>query len=327
MEGKVSEEIVSYLQEKLEISPQLANKLIDKGYRSLEAIAISHPLSLEEEIEIPANQAEKLIFNSREYLNNKIEPRNALELLEEERERIKITTGSHDLDSLLDGGIWVGEITEFAGSFGTGKTQLCFQLSVTTQLPKELGGAEGKVFYIDSEKTFSSKRVMEISLAFDLDPMSVLKNILVAKAFDAKNQMDLVKEVANIAKKENIKLLIIDSFATHFRSEFLGKDKLVERQQKIMFHAAQLSNLAALLDIAVVVTNQIIANMDDFSMGGAQPALGFAWAHRPQQRILLRRYKGTARVARLLDSPRSAEYEAVFYITRDGIKDRSTPNY
>lgn len=36
-------------------------------------------------------------------------------------------------------------ITEVYGEFRCGKTQLCHTMCVTAQLPKDMGGAEGKV--------------------------------------------------------------------------------------------------------------------------------------------------------------------------------------
>lgn len=42
-------------------------------------------------------------------------------------------------------------ISEVYGEFRTGKTQLAHTMSVMAQLPPELGGAAGKVAYIDTE--------------------------------------------------------------------------------------------------------------------------------------------------------------------------------
>jgi RecA/RadA recombinase len=39
-------------------------------------------------------------------------------------------------------------ISEVFGEFRCGKTQLSHTMSVITQLPKDMGGAEGKVAYI-----------------------------------------------------------------------------------------------------------------------------------------------------------------------------------
>jgi meiotic recombination protein DMC1 len=70
------------------------------------------------------------------------------------RERIlRISTGSQNLDNLLQGGIESMAITEVFGEFRTGKTQISHTLCVTAQLSKENGGGEGKVAYIDTENT------------------------------------------------------------------------------------------------------------------------------------------------------------------------------
>ncbi len=39
-------------------------------------------------------------------------------------------------------------ISEIYGEFRCGKTQICHTMAVITQLPKEMGGAEGKVAWI-----------------------------------------------------------------------------------------------------------------------------------------------------------------------------------
>ena len=49
-------------------------------------------------------------------------------------------------DCLREGGIQSMSITEVYGEFRCGKTQLCHTMCVTSQLPRDMGGAEGKVF-------------------------------------------------------------------------------------------------------------------------------------------------------------------------------------
>lgn len=76
-----------------------------------------------------------------------------VQLLSKRSSIVKITTGSASLDKLLGGGIETTTITEAFGEFRTGKTQLAHTLCVTTQLPKENNGGNGKVAYIDTEGT------------------------------------------------------------------------------------------------------------------------------------------------------------------------------
>ncbi len=49
-------------------------------------------------------------------------------------ESIRLTTGSKEFDTLLQGGVETSSITELFGEFGTGKSQLCHQLAVTCQV-------------------------------------------------------------------------------------------------------------------------------------------------------------------------------------------------
>lgn len=93
----------------------------------------------------------------------------AMDYYEMQQKTYFVTTGSMELDKLLDGGIESGSITEIFGEFRTGKTQLCHTLCVTGQLPKEKGGGEGKVMYIDTEGTFKAKRIIEIAERYELD--------------------------------------------------------------------------------------------------------------------------------------------------------------
>ncbi|MHA2098633.1 MAG: DNA repair and recombination protein RadA [Candidatus Kariarchaeaceae archaeon] len=305
----------------LESLPQeTIDALLEASYKTVEAIAIALSTDLAEDAGISEILAEEIIGKAVSQVANP--PLTAADLLKVEQDRGKVTTSSNSLDSLLKGGPWTGEITEVSGGFATGKSQLCFQLSVNAQLERSQGGLGGKVFYVDTECTFSATRVGEMAIAQDLDPQEILSNIFVSRVLDSQHQTRIVQKINEMAKENNICLVIIDSIAAHFRTDYIGQDKLPERQQKIMQHASSLTNLAYVHDLAVVVTNQIVTIVDRISGGSEiQPALGAAWSHRPQTRIVLRKSPGMARIARLSDSPRHPEAEEVFYITDGGIRD------
>jgi meiotic recombination protein DMC1 len=74
------------------------------------------------------------------------------------RKVMHISTGSRTMDDMLGGGVQTMSITEVFGEFRCGKTQLSHTLCVTSQLPKDVGGAEGKVAFIDTEGTFRPDR-------------------------------------------------------------------------------------------------------------------------------------------------------------------------
>lgn len=71
---------------------------------------------------------------------------------------LSISTGSKHFDDMLGGGIQTMSISEVFGEFRCGKTQLAHTLCVMAQLPRSMGGAEGKAAYIDTEGTFRPER-------------------------------------------------------------------------------------------------------------------------------------------------------------------------
>mmetsp|Transcript_3195 Transcript_3195/g.4955 ORF Transcript_3195/g.4955 Transcript_3195/m.4955 type:complete len:210 (+) Transcript_3195:22-651(+) len=99
-----------------------------------------------------------------------------------EREKVvMISTGSKDLDAILNGGIETGSLTEVFGEFRTGKTQLCHTMCVTCQLPMSEGGFAGKAMYIDTEGTFRPQKIKAIAERFNLDADAVLENVAIAR--------------------------------------------------------------------------------------------------------------------------------------------------
>lgn len=52
------------------------------------------------------------------------------------------------------------------GEFRTGKTQLAHTLCVTCQLGYDVGGAQGKAIYVDTEGNFRPERIEAIANRF-----------------------------------------------------------------------------------------------------------------------------------------------------------------
>ncbi|XP_039031621.1 DNA repair protein RAD51 homolog [Hibiscus syriacus] len=116
-------------------------------------------------------------------------------------EIIQITSGSSELDKILEGGIETGSITDIYGEFRSGKTQLCHILCVTCQLPLDQGGGEGKAMYIDAEGTFRSQRLFQIGERFGLNSADVLENVAYARAYNTDHQSRLLVEAASMFSK------------------------------------------------------------------------------------------------------------------------------
>jgi len=303
------------------VGPALASKLEAAGITDLMGIAILSPTELGSIAGCSEAVARKAIQASRKMLNLEFE--DGTEYMKKREELLTITTGSRNLDNLLGGrGVETKAITEAYGAFGSGKTQLAHALAVNVQLPKERGGAEGKAIWIDTEGTFRPERVKQIAEAKGLDSQKVLKNIFVARAFNSDHQMLLVNKIADMIKEgEPIKVLVIDSLTAHFRAEFAGRGMLADRQQKINKHMHELMRLAEQYNLAVYVTNQVMAN-PALLFGDPTTAIGgHIVGHASTYRIYLRKGKKDSRVAKLIDSPNLPESECVFFIEKGGLID------
>jgi DNA repair protein RadA len=245
------------------------------------------------------------------------------DIIWEKRKQLNhLTTNSSTLDEILGGGIEPGSVTEFYGEYRTGKTQIAHQLCVDVQLPYEEGGLEGNALYIDTEATFRPERIIQMAEAKDLDYNKTLQNIVVGRAYNSDHQVLLIQEASKIVKEKNIKLVVVDSIIGHFRSEYVGRGTLANRQQLLNGHIHDLLRLTEIFDeLAVMFTNQVSSKPDVFYGNPTVATGGHILAHGATIRIYLRKGKGEQRVAKMIDAPHLPEAEAVFTITEEGIKD------
>ncbi len=302
------------------VGPVTAKKLMDAGYTRVELVAILSAKELSDATGMGLDTARRIIEAARRLVGMR-EFISAKEFYEERKKIGYITTGSKALDNLLLGGIETMAITEFVGEFGSGKTQLCHQLAVNVQLPRSEGGLEGKAAYIDTEGTFRAERIIQMAKARGLDPDEVLENIIVARAYNSDHQIALARSLFGRPDIEEIKLVVVDSLVSHFRSEYPGRENLVVRQQRLNAHVHDLLRLANLYNLAVVVTNQIVSTPDIVFGNPNKPAGGHIVAHNCTYRIWLRKSKGNKRIASIFDSPHHPQGETAFQITERGIED------
>lgn len=301
------------------IGPASAEKLISAGYDSLESIAVASPMELVAVAGLGEGTAIKAIKAARDSLEMGFE--SAEKILERRRQIARLTTGSKELDELLGGGIESQSITEVYGMFAAGKSQWCFQLSVLAQLPRDKGGLGGNVLYIDTENSFRPERVEQVARYRGLDPEEVMKNIFVARAYNSNHQMLLAEKAAEIIKEKNIKLVIVDSLTSQFRSEFVGRGQLSDRQQKLNSHMRLLQKIAELYNIVVFVTNQVMSRPDVLFGDPTDAIGGNVVKHASKTRIYLRKGSGSKRIAKLVDSPSLADGEAIYQVNEHGITD------
>ena len=249
----------------------------------------------------------------------------ATEFHQRRAEIVYITTGSQELDKLLGGGLETGSITEMFGEFRTGKTQLCHTLAVTCQLPVEQGGGAGKCLYIDTEGTFRPERLVSCAQRFGLNPDEVLDNVAYARAYNSDHQSALLTQASAMMSESIYSLLIVDSATSLYRTDFSGRGELSARQMHLARFLRTLLRLADEFGVAVVISNQVVAQVDGasamFNADPKKPIGGNIMAHASTTRLYLRKGRGETRICKIYDSPCLPEAEATFAINADGIGD------
>ncbi|NIP67186.1 DNA repair and recombination protein RadA [Candidatus Bathyarchaeota archaeon] len=314
-----AEKKYEHLEDLPGVGSSTAQKLRQLGIHTMESLATATARELE-----PAGIGEKKALRIIRLARSSIELSfiRADELLQRRKNILRLTTGSRELDELLGGGLETQTITELYGEYGSGKSQLCHQLCVNVQLPRGQGGLQGGALYIDTENTFRTERIAQMAEHLGLDTNSIVKNIIFAEAYTSDHQTFLVENADQVVKEHDIRLIIVDSLTSHFRSEYLGREMLAERQQKLNKHMHKLIRLARAFNAVAVVTNQVMAKPDVFFGDAVHPVGGHIVAHTSHTRIFLRKSaRGPVRIARLVSSPYLPEGERVFKITEQGIED------
>ena len=296
-------------------------KLKAAGYHTIQSIAHNSVRRLTEVIGL----SEQKIIKIKETIKTKsLVPmgfETALSRYHNVKENIFISTGSTDLDTLLGGGIETGSLTEIFGEFRTGKTQMMHTLAVIAQRTLDQGGAEGRVIYIDTEGTFRPSRIMEIADRFGLDHEGTLDNIIVARAHNSDQQMELLQEAAALMCETRFALMLVDSATALYRTDYSGRGELSERQMHLGQFLRQLTRLCEEFGIAVVVSNQVVANPDgmSFAKDATKPIGGNIIAHASTTRLKFKKGRGDNRVCQIYDSPTLPESECAFSIGPTGI--------
>lgn len=306
------------------VGPVTTKKLSDAGIHNIMDLIIRGPVEISEITGMERETAEKIVNKARKQLIEEgliaNEFVSATDIYKRRQEIGKITTGTNCLDTLLDGGIETQALTEVYGEFGCGKTQLCHTMCVMVQKPKEEGGLDGGVLYIDTENTFRPERIVSIAKANEMEPEKVLDRIIVARAYNSSHQTLILEEAGPVIEENNIKLIITDSAVGLFRSEYLGRGTLAARQQKLNHFVHLLSRIAETYNCAAIATNQVMASPDVFFGDPTRPIGGNVVAHTSTYRIYFKK-SGKKRIARMVDSPHHPEEEVIFALGEAGVID------
>jgi DNA repair protein RadA len=306
------------------VGPTTARKLKEAGIVSVMDLAVASADELAVDINSSKETAATFIMAAQRLLreSNILEKEfvTAESALEKRKALMRCSTGSRALDELLLGGIETQAVTEFYGEFGSGKSQICHTLSAIAPQPREAGGLNGGVIYIDTEGTFRPERLNQVARARDLEPSHVLKNVAVCKVYNSSHLELIIKDLGKYISDFNAKLVIIDSIISLHRAEFAGRGTLADRQQRLNNLLHKVIRLAEIFNIAVVITNQVQSSPDTFFGDPTKAAGGNVLGHASTYRIYLRK-SGENRTAKMIDSPYHPYSDAKFTLNEKGTDD------
>lgn len=226
------------------------------------------------------------------------------------------------LDEILGGGgLGAGKLAMLYGEFAAGKTQTLFTLAVE---------AEGLVYFIDTEGTFSRRRIREIAEERGKDVEAVNRRLKLVQPGDWESQVAALYNIPSpmdLKEGEKISLIVIDSLLAYFAStaDFAGRESLTGRQQILKAHLRKLREIAKIHNAVAVFTTQVY---QEPTATGAflpkwttfKPQGGNAVLHIPDFIIFLRKQPTTnIRIARLMDSSEIPQGEVVFLINEKGV--------
>ncbi|HJT49474.1 MAG TPA: hypothetical protein VJ729_14915 [Nitrososphaeraceae archaeon] len=150
----------------------------------------------------------------------------ALEQFNEHRNTLKMTTGSADLDSLIDD-IQEGLFYLFYGNNHVALDALVYTFLVNCVLPiNQKHGFESKAIclnnsdYYDQRKTaaLNPEKIGVASKCAGIDPKIVFKNLYVHPAYNQQHQLNVAEEIADLTESDtDIKLLMVNKITKFFK--------------------------------------------------------------------------------------------------------------
>jgi hypothetical protein len=151
----------------------------------------------------------------------------ALEHFNEHRNTLKMTTGSANLDSLIDS-IQEGQFYLFYGSSKAILEGFVHKLLVNCVLPvREKHGFESMAVYInnvdyyqpDKLKVLNPEKIAIVAKCAGIEPKIVFKNVFVQIAYNQKHQLSVANQVSDFieSRKQDIRLLVVNNLTKFFR--------------------------------------------------------------------------------------------------------------
>ena len=156
-----------------------------------------------------------------------------------------LSSGSDAIDRLLGGGFPFHQISLLYGEAATGKTILSMQCVL------EAARKEYKVFYLDSDQSFSVNRMERLAGGREL-----AERIVLFRPEDFDEQGRIVENIENLLTKTPI-LLVVDSITGLYRGGQVKPEGYFGRDRELNRQLAQLDALGSRFAAWILLTGQV----------------------------------------------------------------------
>lgn len=223
----------------------------------------------------------------------------------------RLSTGCSNIDSILKGGFSPHQINLIYGEASTGKSILAIQCGI------QAARQNCKVFYVDSDQSFSPNRLESVPLSTDL-----LEQFIIFRPGDFQDQIKITETFENLLTKKQT-LLVIDSITGLYRASLRDRKDSFEYNRELTRELAYLADLSRRFPLVTILTGEVHSR--------PRPV---QWSVEPVATRSLEHWSST--VARLRPTARSDVRElmlekldgravhgprALFRITSSGIED------
>ena len=161
--------------------------------------------------------------------------------------RHKISTGCSSLDKLLGGGLPTDGVSLVYGEAETGKSSLAIQCAVNC------ARTGFKTIFIDSDGTFSSRRLSQIAYK---DYEKISPSIILIKPTTFQEQVHALDHLENYITKK-VGLLVVDTITSLYRVELAGSKETFALNRELNRQIACLAEIATSHEAATLVTSQV----------------------------------------------------------------------
>ncbi|MHA2023985.1 MAG: AAA family ATPase [Candidatus Thorarchaeota archaeon] len=197
----------------------------------------------------------------------------------EDATKQRLELGIPLIDSYLRGGFDTKSIVELYGPQWGGKTLLCTQLAVLTQIHHQITDPPQKVVWYDADGTFREDTVREIAFRCGLDPEDVVEHVHVVDMTESLTIDDYFDELMRISATEKVAVIIMDSLKQAM-GIFSDSPKLLDLIRKIR-------QACWITGAVFVVTNRSLMQLSSLSGQDAGSFGGHPLRHVEHYQVLL----------------------------------------